>query len=85
MGISLASVAYLLWASLGKVLTGHAGLFFIDPELMGDLKGAAVAASLIFVLLSSGGEWAAIMPLAYRLQTNTAASFCVHVRIDRHA
>lgn len=56
----MASVAYLVWSCLGKALTGHAGLFFIDPELMGDLKGAAVAAGLLFVLLSSGGKFAAV-------------------------
>ncbi|KAK8062464.1 hypothetical protein PG997_014561 [Apiospora hydei] len=40
--------------TLGKLVTGHAGLFFLDPELMGDAHGAALAASVLFVSLSPG-------------------------------
>ncbi|KAK8096734.1 hypothetical protein PG999_012678 [Apiospora kogelbergensis] len=39
---------------LGKLVTGHAGLFFLDPELMGDVHGAALAASILFVTLAPG-------------------------------
>ncbi|KAK6836597.1 hypothetical protein PG987_007092 [Apiospora arundinis] len=40
--------------TLGKLVTGHAGLFFLDPELMGDVHGAALAASILFVTLAPG-------------------------------
>ncbi|KAK8029889.1 hypothetical protein PG993_011180 [Apiospora rasikravindrae] len=40
--------------TLGKLVTGHAGLFFLDPELMGDAHGAALAASVLFVSLAPG-------------------------------
>ncbi|KAI0126248.1 hypothetical protein BJ170DRAFT_634290 [Xylariales sp. AK1849] len=53
-GIILASAVYLAWASLGKLVTGHSGLFFLDPALMGDVKGATIAASLAFITLAQG-------------------------------
>ncbi|KAK7911935.1 hypothetical protein PG985_014416 [Apiospora marii] len=40
--------------TLGKLVTGHAGLFFLDPELMGNVHGAALAASVLFVTLAPG-------------------------------
>lgn len=55
-GIMFASGAYLLWAFLGKLITGHSGLFFLDPELIGNVKEATVAASFAFVTLSPGSE-----------------------------
>jgi hypothetical protein len=48
--------AYLLWAFLGKLLTGHSGLFFLDPELIGNVKEAIVAAGFAFVTLSPGSK-----------------------------
>jgi hypothetical protein len=48
---------YLAWAGLGKLATGHAGLFFLDPELMGGVKEATIAASLLFVAFSSGSRF----------------------------
>lgn len=71
----MASVAYLLWAGLGKLLTGHAGLFFIDAELMGDVKGATVAAGMVFVLLSKGGKLDAATLLSYLSWTNRLPVF----------
>ncbi|KAK8079009.1 hypothetical protein PG994_002816 [Apiospora phragmitis] len=47
-------VAGTALASLGKLVTGHAGLFFLDPDLMGDTHGAAFAASFLFVTLAPG-------------------------------
>ncbi|KAH9904021.1 hypothetical protein F4778DRAFT_77532 [Xylariomycetidae sp. FL2044] len=54
VGVTFLSVAYLIWAELGKLITGHAGLFFIDPKLMGDAPYAALAACVAFVTLSPG-------------------------------
>ncbi|KAI1841110.1 hypothetical protein JX266_012703 [Neoarthrinium moseri] len=53
-GMMFASGTYLAWAGLGKLATGHSGLFFLDPSLMGDVKEATVAASLAFISLSPG-------------------------------
>ncbi|KAI8623668.1 hypothetical protein F5Y19DRAFT_492048 [Xylariaceae sp. FL1651] len=49
-----ASCGYLAWAGIGKLLTDHWGLFFLDPKLMGNVTGAAVAAAAAFVLVSPG-------------------------------
>ncbi|KAI1415481.1 hypothetical protein F5Y13DRAFT_207200 [Hypoxylon sp. FL1857] len=53
-GVMFSSAAYLAWAALGKLITGHSGLFFIDPDLMeGSLK-ATTAGCIAFVALSPG-------------------------------
>ncbi|KAH8649826.1 hypothetical protein BX600DRAFT_554302 [Xylariales sp. PMI_506] len=54
VGIMFASGMYLTWAGLGRLLTGHSGLFFLDPELMGDVSEATIAASIAFISLSPG-------------------------------
>ncbi|KAI1201675.1 hypothetical protein F5X97DRAFT_320074 [Nemania serpens] len=51
-GSLVASGLYLAWAGLGKLATDHWGLFFLDPQLMGDSTGAAVAAGVGFVVVS---------------------------------
>ncbi|TGJ87372.1 hypothetical protein E0Z10_g1416 [Xylaria hypoxylon] len=51
-GILVASGLYLAWASIGKLATDHWGLFFLDPKLMGNSTGAAVAAGAGFVAVS---------------------------------
>ncbi|KAI1334975.1 hypothetical protein F5Y15DRAFT_263940 [Xylariaceae sp. FL0016] len=54
LGVMLLSTLYLGWAEIGKLATGHAGIFFVDPELMNNMPGAAFAAGVAFVLLSPG-------------------------------
>ncbi|KAK5634510.1 hypothetical protein RRF57_010223 [Xylaria bambusicola] len=49
-GTLAASGLYLAWAGVGKLATGHWGLFFLDPELMGNSPEAAVAAAAGFVI-----------------------------------
>ncbi|KAI3341859.1 hypothetical protein F4824DRAFT_265514 [Ustulina deusta] len=51
-GTLVASGLYLAWAGIGKLATGHWGLFFLDPKLMGDSTGAAVAAAAGFTVAS---------------------------------
>ncbi|ORY57448.1 uncharacterized protein BCR38DRAFT_478213 [Pseudomassariella vexata] len=51
-----ASALYLAWAGLGRLLTGHAGLFFLDPDLVDGLRGVTAAASLAFITLAPGGK-----------------------------
>ncbi|KAH8199542.1 hypothetical protein TruAng_006293 [Truncatella angustata] len=53
VGVVLATAAYLAWAGLGKLLTGHAGLFFLDTKMIGSTK-ASVAATLGFLALTPG-------------------------------
>ncbi|KAI1504491.1 hypothetical protein F5X99DRAFT_16548 [Biscogniauxia marginata] len=53
-GVMSLSGAYLAWAGIGKLLTGHAGLFFLDPKLMGDVPEATIAACIAFISLSPG-------------------------------
>ncbi|KAI1488631.1 hypothetical protein F5X96DRAFT_644688 [Biscogniauxia mediterranea] len=53
-GVMCLSGAYLAWAGIGKLLTGHAGLFFLDPKLMGDIPEATIAACIAFIALSPG-------------------------------
>ncbi|KAI0018457.1 hypothetical protein F4780DRAFT_516941 [Xylariomycetidae sp. FL0641] len=54
VGVMMMSALYLAWAALGKMVTGHAGLFFLDPKLMGDVPMAVVAACFAFVTMSPG-------------------------------
>ncbi|KAI1774888.1 hypothetical protein F4818DRAFT_54964 [Hypoxylon cercidicola] len=54
VGVMFCSGAYLAWAGIGKLLTGHSGLFFLDPELMSDMPEAIIAACIAFVALSPG-------------------------------
>jgi hypothetical protein len=57
IGVMLVTSLYLVWAGLGKIATGHAGLFFVDPGLMkGELPGV-IAACVAFVTLSVGCEF----------------------------
>ncbi|KAF2967854.1 hypothetical protein GQX73_g5684 [Xylaria multiplex] len=55
-GTMVASGLYLAWASIGKLATGHWGLFFLDPKLMGNSTGAAVAAGVGFIVASPISE-----------------------------
>ncbi|KAJ2977346.1 hypothetical protein NUW58_g7838 [Xylaria curta] len=50
IGTLVAGGLYLAWAGIGKLATNHWGLFFLDPELMGNSTGAAVAAAGGFLL-----------------------------------
>ncbi|KAK9769667.1 hypothetical protein SCAR479_13666 [Seiridium cardinale] len=52
--VILASGAYLAWAGIGRLLTGHAGLFFLDPAELGNVEEATIAASLAFLALTPG-------------------------------
>ncbi|KAI8956327.1 hypothetical protein F4801DRAFT_595557 [Xylaria longipes] len=51
-GTVVASGLYLAWAGIGKLATDHWGLFFLDPKLMGNSTGAAVAAAAAFVAVT---------------------------------
>ncbi|KAI1820051.1 hypothetical protein F4861DRAFT_546103 [Xylaria intraflava] len=53
-GTVVASSLYLAWAGIGRLATDHWGLFFLDPKLMGNSPGAAVAAGIGFIALSAG-------------------------------
>lgn len=55
-GVMFASAAYLAWAIVGKLATGHAGLFFLDPDLMGQQYEAVIAACVAFVTLTPGSR-----------------------------
>ncbi|KAI1738842.1 hypothetical protein F4680DRAFT_466931 [Xylaria scruposa] len=48
-GTVVANCLYLAWAGIGKLATDHWGLFFLDPELMGNSTGAAIAAAIGFL------------------------------------
>ncbi|KAI3331618.1 hypothetical protein HD806DRAFT_546025 [Xylariaceae sp. AK1471] len=52
VGTMVASGLYLAWAGIGKLTTGHWGLFFLDPKLMGNDPAAAVTAAVAFILVS---------------------------------
>lgn len=54
-GTIVASGLYLAWASIGKLATGHWGLFFLDRQLVGNSTGAAVAAAFGFLIVSPVG------------------------------
>ncbi|KAI1074047.1 hypothetical protein F5B20DRAFT_574375 [Whalleya microplaca] len=53
-GVMFSSGLYLAWAGIGKLATGHSGLFFLDPDLMSNFPGAVIAACIAFVSLSPG-------------------------------
>ncbi|KAI0160878.1 hypothetical protein GGR52DRAFT_150305 [Hypoxylon sp. FL1284] len=53
-GVMLCSGAYLVWDAIGKLATGHSGLFFLDPALMGDVPETVAATCVAFVALSPG-------------------------------
>ncbi|KAI1134015.1 hypothetical protein F5Y05DRAFT_417679 [Hypoxylon sp. FL0543] len=53
-GVMVSSAAYLAWAGLGKLITGHAGVFFLDPELMRGAPESIIAACIAFVGVSPG-------------------------------
>ncbi|KAL7628475.1 hypothetical protein AAE478_002678 [Parahypoxylon ruwenzoriense] len=44
-------------SAIGKLATGHSGLFFLDPDLMGDMPEAIIAGYLLFVAVSPGGRY----------------------------
>ncbi|OTA55605.1 hypothetical protein K449DRAFT_438524 [Hypoxylon sp. EC38] len=52
--VMLCSGAYLLWAALGKLITGHSGLFFLDPDLMGETPVPIITGSILFIALTPG-------------------------------
>ncbi|KAI1382965.1 uncharacterized protein F4822DRAFT_434893 [Hypoxylon trugodes] len=54
VGVMFASGAYLAWAGLGKIATGHSGIFFLDPELMKDAPESIIAACIAFVAMTPG-------------------------------
>ncbi|RYP59632.1 hypothetical protein DL770_010160 [Monosporascus sp. CRB-9-2] len=53
-GVMLACALYLIWALIGQHLTGHAGIFFLDPDEMSGQVGAVIAACIAFISLSPG-------------------------------
>ncbi|KAI1767810.1 hypothetical protein GGR53DRAFT_525864 [Hypoxylon sp. FL1150] len=53
-GVMFCSGAYLAWAGIGKLATGHSGLFFLDPDLMKDMPEAIIASCIAFIALSPG-------------------------------
>ncbi|KAI0834371.1 hypothetical protein F5Y06DRAFT_306807 [Hypoxylon sp. FL0890] len=53
-GVMASSGAYLAWAALGKLITGHSGVFFLDPDLMAGAPESIIAACIIFVAVSPG-------------------------------
>ncbi|KAF3067129.1 hypothetical protein GL218_08884 [Daldinia childiae] len=52
-GVMFCSGAYLAWAGFGKLVTGHSGLFFLDPEII-KVPGAIIASCIAFVAISPG-------------------------------
>lgn len=52
----VASGLYLAWAGIGKLATGHWGLFFLDPTLVGNDRTVSVAAAIAFILVTPGGK-----------------------------
>ncbi|KAI1326433.1 hypothetical protein F5Y16DRAFT_410840 [Xylariaceae sp. FL0255] len=53
-GIMGVTTLYICWAVLGKLLTDHAGLFFLDPKLMGGSVAAAIASAIGLITASAG-------------------------------
>ncbi|KAI0892559.1 hypothetical protein F4806DRAFT_499965 [Annulohypoxylon nitens] len=53
-GVICCSGAYLCWAGLGKLITGHSGLFFLDPDIMVEMPEAILAACVTFIAISPG-------------------------------
>jgi hypothetical protein len=83
VGMMFASGVYLAWAGIGRLLTGHSGLFFLDPALMGDVKGATIAASFAFISLTPGSELVSDHVSAETcMLTWWVRSFLLHVRPD---
>ncbi|KAJ1334199.1 hypothetical protein MN608_04205 [Microdochium nivale] len=72
-GIIFASSGYILWAAFGKLLTGHSGLFFFDPELMGE-QWEAVFAAIVAWLTLAPGIFSYMYGLIAMRETMTAAS-----------
>lgn len=56
-GVICCSGAYLCWAGLGKLITGHSGLFFLDPDIMVEMPEAILAACVTFIAISPGGKF----------------------------
>ncbi|OTB01654.1 hypothetical protein M426DRAFT_212186 [Hypoxylon sp. CI-4A] len=54
VGVMFCSGAYLAWAGIGKLLTGHSGLFFLDPDLMTEMPEAIIAACIAFIAVTPG-------------------------------
>ncbi|KAI2472687.1 hypothetical protein F4781DRAFT_428107 [Annulohypoxylon bovei var. microspora] len=54
VGVMFCSGAYLAWAVIGKLLTGHAGLFFLDSDIMSEMPGAIIATCIVFIAVSPG-------------------------------
>ncbi|KAI1102728.1 hypothetical protein F4804DRAFT_342993 [Jackrogersella minutella] len=54
IGVMFCSGLYLSWAGIGKLLTGHSGLFFLDPDIMRELPEAIIAACIVFIAVSPG-------------------------------
>ncbi|KAI0110268.1 hypothetical protein F4814DRAFT_397467 [Daldinia grandis] len=54
IGVMFCSGLYLLWSGLGKYLTGHSGLFFLDPDIIKDMPEAIIAAYIAFIAISPG-------------------------------
>ncbi|KAI1401317.1 hypothetical protein F4819DRAFT_486702 [Hypoxylon fuscum] len=72
IGVMICSGAYLAWAGLGKLLTGHSGLFFLDPDLMSDVPESIIAACIAFVALGPG-VFTYVYGLVAMRETMTAA------------
>ncbi|KAI1244777.1 hypothetical protein MGN70_014654 [Eutypa lata] len=53
-GVIFASFLYLVWAWFGGLVTGHYGIFFLNPDEMGGQMEAVIAACIVFVSLTPG-------------------------------
>ncbi|RYP39423.1 hypothetical protein DL768_010717 [Monosporascus sp. mg162] len=70
--VMLACALYLAWALIGQRLTGHAGMFFLDPDEMSGQMGPVIAACIAFISLSPG-VFAFVYGLIAMRETMTAA------------
>ncbi|KAH7039637.1 uncharacterized protein B0I36DRAFT_357039 [Microdochium trichocladiopsis] len=76
-GIIFASGVYIAWAAFGKLLTGHSGLFFFDPDLMGQQWEAVIAASVAWLTLAPG-IFSYVYGIIAMRETMTAAPHASH-------
>ncbi|KAI1804914.1 hypothetical protein F4811DRAFT_257640 [Daldinia bambusicola] len=53
-GVMLCSGVYVVWAEVGKLATGHSGLFFLDPDIIKGMPEAIIAAGIAFIAVSPG-------------------------------
>ena len=54
LGVILVAALYLVWAWFGQLVTGHPGIFFLDPEELGGQVEAVIAACIVLISLAPG-------------------------------